>query len=80
MHNMRFMSTMLDPQILTKRKRGNPIVETKPKCEQRCYMGKRIMGGYFIFLLILLIFKSVTMHLYTRKKIIDVIFKSNQKK
>ena len=77
---MSFMSTMLGPQILTKRKRGNPIVETKPKCEQRCYMGKRIMDGYFIFLHILLIFKSVTMHLYTRKKIIDVIFKSNQKK
>lgn len=46
---MSFMSTMSDPQILTKRKRGNPIVETKPKCEQWCYMGNRIMGGYFIF-------------------------------
>ena len=68
------MSTMLDPQMLTKRKREKPIMETKPKCEQWCYMGNRIMGGYFISLPILLIFKSVTMHLYRRKKTIDVIF------
>lgn len=77
MQNMSFMPTMLDPQMLTKRKREKPIMETNPKCEHWSYMGNRIMGGFFISLLILLIFKSVTMHLYRRKKIIDVIFKSN---
>lgn len=77
MQNMSFMPTMLDPQMLTKRKREKPIMETKPNVNigPIWVIGLCVIFHFFAYSFNFQICYSRI--LQKKKKIIDKAFKSN---